>query len=139
MAHAGTPTDLAQKPATSSTGLWQALLAIIAVLAIGAGVVLIGTTMATSRNAAPAADGGYTQIETLRGGTTFAAADNSYTQVEKNRGGALTTVGSSVTQGEKGFGGMLSGGAAAPTTVQGTAPDYSPGRILGHRGAMIDQ
>ena len=83
MAHAGTPTDLAQKPATSTNGLWQPLLAVIVILAIGVGMALVASAVATSRSvAAPAADGGYTQVETLRGGTTFAAAP----RIEAQRG-----------------------------------------------------
>jgi hypothetical protein len=139
MAHAGTPTDLAKQPATSSTnGLWQALLAGIVILAIGAGMAFVISTAASSKITAPAVDHRLDGIEAQRGAATLSVAavkpdrrfdelivgqagpfsDGSYSQVEANRGGAFT---------------------APTTTVSGTAPDYGNGRIQGHRGAMTSQ
>jgi len=153
MAHAGTPTDLAKQPATSTTsGLWKALLAVIVVLAIGVGIAVMASAVASSRGAAAPAAGH--RIEAQRGPTTAAAAlvyveDGSYTQVETNRGGAFMSVDNSYTQVENNRGGALTErGATEPdcspcanqgaTKLQG-APNIGPGRIVGHRGAMIDQ
>ena len=138
MAHAGNPTGLAQQPATSANGLWQALLAIIAVLALGAGMVLIGTTIAAPKSAVAPADS-YTQIETQRGGMTLAAGSTS-TQAQRGPSTAAaaqilvntqrgpTTAAAALVyvedvsslQAEKNRGGFTSSG-------QGFAPDYSPG------------
>ncbi len=87
MAHAGTPTDLAKQPATSTTnGLWQALLAVIMILAVGAGVVVISSNLAANKGApAPAADHRLDQIEAQRGTVSMAgapSADGSYDQIE---------------------------------------------------------
>jgi hypothetical protein len=149
MAHAGTPTDLAKQPATSANGPWQALLAVIVILAIGVGMALIASTVATSRGiTAPAADGSYNEVEALRGGTTLAAADSSYTQVEKNRGGAFAAPRIEAQRGPSTASAALIyvGTQRGPTTaagalvyVQGTAPDNGPGRIVGHKGGMVDQ
>jgi len=138
MAHAGTPTDLAQQPATSTTnGLWQALLAVIVILAIGAGVVMISSSFAAAKGSpAPAADHRLDQIETQRGMFSNAAPradrrfdeliigatpfqNESYSQVENNRGGAPTT-GSSATK-------------------LGGTPVNSYDKVPGHRDALIGQ
>jgi uncharacterized protein (DUF2062 family) len=55
MAHAGTPTDLSQQPATSSVNrLWQAAIAAILVVALAAGIVAAATTLAAKPTAVPA-------------------------------------------------------------------------------------
>jgi hypothetical protein len=109
MAHAGTPTDLATQPATSSS-LWKPFLGAIAILAIGLSVAL-GASFLSRTSGVPAADRGYDAIEKSRGalalsGTTVdtaaiakaaeargrgmsnVAADTSYDAVENLR--ALT-------------------------------------------------
>src|SRR3954466_9640205 len=111
MAHAGTPTDLAKQPATSSTnGLWQALLAATVALALVAGMVFVATNLAAKSSVAPATQlndriapqpGPATppapqlnaRIAPQRGPTTAAAAqiyvaDGSYDQIEAQRGAA---------------------------------------------------
>ena len=90
MAHAGTPSDLAPRPAISAPsghpGLWQALLVVI----VTAAVVLAATFVFASKTTtkAPAVDRGYDQIETLRGTANFSAAagDRSYDAIESMRG-----------------------------------------------------
>lgn len=90
MAHAGTPGDLATRPAISAPGgnkgLWQALLAVVVTAAIVMATAFIITSKATVGS--PAADRSYDQVETLRGGATFAAAsgDRSYDAIEQMRG-----------------------------------------------------
>ena len=83
MAHAGTPTDLAQQPATSTNGLWQALLAAIVLMAVVAGSVFIGTNVARIGSAVPAAEH---RIEAQRGPTTAAAAQIYVKRIEAQRG-----------------------------------------------------
>ena len=78
MAHAGTPTDLAKQPATSTTnGLWQALLVAVVLVALVAGMVIVGTSLAAkgavSPAAIPAADHSYDQIEAHRGTVTLSS------------------------------------------------------------------
>ena len=107
MAQAGTPTVQANQPAaTSFNGLWQALLAVIAIVALGAAVIVVSNMAAANRaSAVPTVDHRLDQIEAQKGTASFAgpkadrrfdelmlapAADSSYTQVEANRGGALT-------------------------------------------------
>jgi len=89
MAHAGTPSDLATRPAVSApggrTGMWQALLVVIVTAAI---VMTTAFIIASKATTAPAADRSYDQIETLRGGANFSAAsgDHSYDTIEQIRG-----------------------------------------------------
>ena len=76
MAHAGTPTDLAKQPATSTVnGPWQALLVAIVLVALVAGMVIVGTSLAAKNTgspaAIPAADHSYDQIEAQRGTVTL--------------------------------------------------------------------
>ena len=114
MAHAGTPTDLAKQPATSTTnGLWQVLLAGIVILALAVGMVLVAANVAAPKSvAAPAADHRLDQVERQFAATGLVADDGSYTLVETNRGGALT------------------GGS------QGSTPATDPGRTPGHFGGQ---
>jgi hypothetical protein len=90
MAQAGTPSDLATRPAVSApggrTGMWQALLVVIVAAAIIMATSFIIASRATT--AGPAADRSYDQIETLRGGANFSAAagDHSYDSIEQIRG-----------------------------------------------------
>ncbi len=90
MAHAGTPRDLATRPATSGSsghaGIWQALL----VVAITVAVVL-GTSFVVGSKAStgtPLTDRSYDQIESQRGAANFSvlAGDRSYDQIESQRG-----------------------------------------------------
>ena len=89
MAHAGTPSDLATRPAVSApggrTGMWQALLVVLVTAAI---VMTTAFIIASKATTAPAADRSYDQIETLRGGANFSAAagDHSYDSIEQIRG-----------------------------------------------------
>jgi hypothetical protein len=87
MAFAGTPTGLAQQAGTSHP--WKALLAAIAVLAVGLAMV-IAVLFVNSQAIAPAVDTSYNQIEAQRGARTFGAAavDRSQDQIEAQRGAA---------------------------------------------------
>jgi hypothetical protein len=70
MAHAGSTTDLAGQPAASHSTL-KALLSLVAILAIGIGMIIAVPLLAGAKTTtAPAADS-YTQIETQRGATTL--------------------------------------------------------------------
>ena len=135
MAHAGTPTGLAQRPATSTiNGLWQALLAAVVLFALVAGTVFVGTNLAAKGSVVPAEDRSYDQIEGARGGTILAPADSSYDRVEQSRNGTSLTPGvhyPDVTYDQNEL--------TAPTRISGTAPYSHPGLVKGHRGAMIDQ
>ena len=138
MAHAGTPTDLAKQPATSTiNGLWQALLVAVALVALVAGTIIVGTSLAAKGavNPAviPAADHSYDQIEAHRGAILLAPAANSYNQVEQSRNGTSLVPGvhyPDVSYDQN---------KPAPSRVSGTAPYNHPGLVKGHRGAMIDQ
>lgn len=90
MAHAGTPTDLAKQPATSSSsgqvGPWKALLTAIIILAIGLVMAMAVSFIAANRAiGVPAVDRSYDQIETQRGATTLSgvSVDRNLDQVEK--------------------------------------------------------
>ena len=73
MAHAGTPTDLAKQPATSTNGLWQALLVVIVLIA------LVASRVAAPKSvAAPAADHSFDQIEAQRGAATMTLSTDAY-------------------------------------------------------------
>ena len=91
MAHAGTPSDLATRPAISGPGrpssLWLALLAVTITAAIVIATTFIVASKATTGG--PAADRGYDQIENLRGGANFSAAsaDRSYDAIEQTARG----------------------------------------------------
>jgi hypothetical protein len=153
MAHAGTPTDLAKQPATSTiNGLWQAVLAAVVFFALVAGMVFVATNLAAKGSAVPAADHRYDQIEGTRGAILMAPADNSYNQVEQARNGfSLVPTANSSNQVEQARNGnslvpavhypdvSYEQNTLAPTKVSGTAPYAHPGLVKGHRGAMIDQ
>jgi hypothetical protein len=123
MAQAGTPTVQANQPATSSfNGLWQALLAMIAVLALGAAVIVVSNIAAANRaSAVPTVDHRLDTIEGQKGAISFAGpkadrrfdelmlADSSYNAVEQSRGAALA-----------GTARALNG--TGPTSVSGTDP-----------------
>ena len=134
MAHAGTPTDLAKQPATSTiNGLWQALLVAVALVALVAGMVFVATNLAAKGSVVPAADHSYDQIEAHRGAILLAPAANSYNQVEQSRNGTSLVPGvhyPDVSYDQN---------KPAPSRVSGTAPYNHPGLVTGHRGAMIDQ
>lgn len=67
MAHAGTPTNLTNRPATSNTDrLWQAFIAAILVVALAAGAVAITANLAAKTSIVPAAEHGG-QIQTGAG------------------------------------------------------------------------
>jgi hypothetical protein len=87
MAHAGTPSDLATRPAISGPsghrGLWQALLVVI----VTAAVVIATSFIVASKATTGPADRSYDQIENQRGAANFSvAADRSYDAIEKMRG-----------------------------------------------------
>src|SRR4051812_17892292 len=129
MAYAGTQGNLAKQPATSTNGLLQAVLAAVVLFALVAGMVFVGTSIASKASVVPAADRGYDQIEAQRGATNFAAvkADRRFDELILAPADHYPDVSyDQVT-------------LSAPTKISGTAPDNRPGRIVGHRGAMIDQ
>jgi hypothetical protein len=67
MAHAGTPTNLAQQPSASAiTTLWQAVIAAILVLALTAGVIAVSANLAAKSPAVPATNPTY-QIQSQPG------------------------------------------------------------------------
>jgi len=67
MAHAGTPTNLAQQPSTSTINvLWQAFLAAILVVALAAGVIAVSANLAAKTPAVPATHSTY-QIQSQPG------------------------------------------------------------------------
>jgi hypothetical protein len=71
MAHAGTPSDLATKPAASGS-TWKSLLSLVVILAIGIGIVIAVPLITGGRTStAPAVDRGYDQIENARGAATL--------------------------------------------------------------------
>jgi hypothetical protein len=83
MAHAGTPTDLAKQPATSTTnGPWQAVLVAIALVAVVAVAAFVGTSLAAkgavSPAAIPAANHSLDQIEAQRGAATMTLSTDAY-------------------------------------------------------------
>ena len=134
MAHAGTPTDLAQRPATSTTnGLWQALLAAVVLFALVVGIVVVGTNLAAKGSAVPAEDRSYDQIEAQRGATILTQEDRSYDRIEQLRGGAILAP--AVHYPDVSY----DQNRLSARTISGIAPDNGPRRIQGHRGAMIDQ
>lgn len=95
MAHAGTPTDLAKQPATStstSQGPWKALLAGIVVVTMAVGLVLATSFIAGANkaNVAPA-DHSYDQIEAQRGAAGL-SADHSHDYLDLERGGVTLSV-----------------------------------------------
>jgi hypothetical protein len=116
MAHAGTPTDLAKQPETS-TSFWKPFLSAIVILALGVSVAIAASFLNQASNA-PAVDRGYDAIEKTRGALSLSggivssdaiqkaaaakaramsgvAADTSYEAVEKARG-AATLSGTSI-------------------------------------------
>ena len=89
MAHAGTPSDLATRPAISAPsghpGLWQGLMVVIAIAAVVLATSFVVASKATTK--ATAVDRSQDQIETLRGAANFSAAgDRSYDAIESMRG-----------------------------------------------------
>ena len=67
MAHAGTPTNLTDRPATSAIkGFWQAIIAAILILVLAAGVVAVTFNLAGKTSAVPTTDHGY-QIQSVGG------------------------------------------------------------------------
>jgi hypothetical protein len=149
MAQAGTPSDLATRPAISApsgrTGMWQALLAVIVTAAIVMATAFIISSRATT--VGPAADHSYDQIETLRGGANFsaAAADHSYDTIEHIRG-TLPMV-DPASDDFQTLRGTMRGGALVkslvvgqslnvkdPGTLRRTAPGTAPsGTTVDHR------
>jgi hypothetical protein len=130
MAYAGTPGNLAKQPAAStSNGLLQAVLAAVVLFALVAGMVFVGTSIASKASVVPAADRGYDQIEAQRGATNFAAvkADRRFDEL---------ILAPAVHYPDVSYDQVT---LSAPTKISGTAPVNRPGRIVGHRGAMIDQ
>ena len=129
MAHAGTPTDLAKQPATSTTnGLWQGLAAAIVLLALVAGMVAVTTSLSAAgkTTAVPAADRSYDQIENQRGTAIFSGLveDRGYDQIENLRGGTVATGLANDRSYDK---------------IQSERGQVDPRRIVGHHGAMVNQ
>ncbi|MFL5643667.1 MAG: hypothetical protein ACJ77V_03890 [Chloroflexota bacterium] len=138
MAHAGTPTDLAKQPATSTVnGLGQALLLAVMLVAFVAAIVFVATNIAAKGSTVPATGRSDAQVEAQRDATLSAAAKavsgRTDDEIEQIRGAALnpTVHYPDVTYDQVKL--------SSPTKISGTAPDNRPGRIKGHRGAMIDQ
>ena len=138
MAYAGTPTGLAKQPATSTlNGLWQAFLIMVVLFALAAATALVGTNLAAkgSGAAVPLPAQRDDQTDPAGGGIFLAPADSStYNAVEQARNG--TSLVPAVHYPDVSYDQVKL--APAPT-VSGTAPDNHPGRVKGHRGAMIDQ
>ena len=63
MAQAGTPTNLVKQPTTTMTGIWQAVVAAVLVLAMAAGIVAINANL-TKASVIPAAEHGI-QVQTV--------------------------------------------------------------------------
>ena len=144
MAHAGTPSDLATRPAISAPngrkGMWQALLVVIVAAAIVMATSFIIASKATTGG--PAADRSYDQIETLRGAANFSAAagDHSYDTIERIRGTVpLVDPASDDFQTLRGTmrGGTLMTSlpkAVDPGTLRRTAPKTATGgTVVDHR------
>ena len=125
MAHAGTPTDLAQQPATSTSGLWKTAAAAIAVLALVVGMVIVTSSLvaASKSSVLPAADHRYDQIEDQRGPASLSFSDKSYDQIESQRG-AVATSGLTLDRSQD-----------RPVVQRNAVSD----KTVGHRGAMIYQ
>ena len=129
MAHAGTPTDLAQQPATSTSGLWKTAAAAIVLLALVVGMVIVTSSLvaASKSSVLPAADHRYDQIENLaanmRGTTPALTTDRSYDQIESQRG-AVAASGLTLDRSQD-----------RPVVQRNAVSD----KIVGHRGAMIGQ
>jgi hypothetical protein len=165
MAHAGTPTDLAKQPATSSS-IWQSLFSAVVILAIG--VALATAALFLSRaTTAPAIDRGYDAIEAQRGAVTLSgvtadtaaiqaaaaakaramsgvAADTSYNAVEKLRALSGVTVDTSYDAVEKlralsgvnvDTDAIAQAAAAKARAMSGVAVDPTYGMDLTPRGA----
>lgn len=132
MAHAGTPTDLAKQPATSTTnGLWQTAAAAIVLLALVVGMVIVTSSLVASRaSVAPAVDHRYDQIENLaanmRGGAAPARTteDRSYDQIENQRGGVILNGLANDRSFDK---------------IQSERGSVGLDKVVGHRGAMISE
>ena len=104
MAHAGTPTDLAKQPATSTpNGLWQALLVAVVLVALVAGMVIVGTSLAARGAVSPAA---------------IPAANHSYDQIEAQRGTATLSM-------DEYLNGILDRAHAAPFAAGAVTPQVS--------------
>ncbi len=128
MAHAGTPTDLAQQPATSTTnGLWQTAAAAIVLLALVVGMVIVTSSLLASKaSIAPAADHRYDQIENQRGAADFGpfAEDRSYDQIENQRGAFVVDGLANDRSYDK---------------IQSERGTVDLGKVVGHKGAMATQ
>lgn len=131
MAHAGTPTDLAKQPATSTTnGLWQTAAAAIVLLALVVGMVIVTSNLlaASKSSVAPAFDHRYDQVDNLaanmRGAAASGLTDRSYDQIENQRS-IVTTYG---LTNDRSF-----------DKIQSERGAVGPNKVVGHRGAMISQ
>ena len=131
MAHAGTPTDLAKQPATSTTNaLWQTAAAAIVLLALVVGMVIVASSLlaASKSSVAPAFDHRYDQVDNLaanmRGAAPALTTDRSYDAIENQR---------SIVQvyglaNDRSF-----------DKIQSERGAVAPDKIVGHRGALIRQ
>ena len=137
MAHAGTPTDLAKQPATSTiNGLWQALLVAVALVALVAGTIIVGTSLAAKGavNPAviPAADHRYDQIEAHRGAVTL-STDNSINSVFDNAHAAPYVAGPALSTDEY-LNNILDRAHATPFAVSTVTPQVSATSGTFHSG-----
>jgi hypothetical protein len=130
MAHAGTPTDLAKQPATSTNGLWQTAAAAIVLLALVVGMIIVTSSLlaASKSSVAPAFDHRYDQVDNLaanmRGAAPALTTDRSYDAIENQRSfvqvyGLTNDRSFDKIQSESGAAGL--------------------DKVVGHRGAMILQ
>jgi hypothetical protein len=138
MAYAGTPGNVAKQPAASTTnGLLQALLAAVVLLALVAGTVFVATSLASKGSVVRTTGRSDAQIEAQRDATLLAGtrpvSGRSDDEIEQIRGAILNPA---VHYPDVTYDQVT---LSAPTKISGTAPDNKPGRIVGHRGAMIDQ
>jgi hypothetical protein len=85
----GATIDLPKQPAIKQTGFGPAFAGATIVLVIGLLAMSAWLVGSNVTSLSSAADRSYTDIETLRNGTTLSASDTSLTKVESIRGGAM--------------------------------------------------
>lgn len=124
MAHAGTPTGLAQQPAASSS-LWKSLFGLVVILAIGIAMVIAVPVITGGRaTTAPAVDRSYDQIENARGAATLSGVTSSNAvekaAAAKARAMSGVPVDNSTTSVENARAKALSGTTIDPTTFDRT-------------------
>jgi hypothetical protein len=129
MAHAGTPTDLAKQPATSSS-LWKPLLTAIVILAIGFGMAMATSFIIGNRSTNLPVDRSYDQIETQRGATTLSGvAVDTNNAVEKAAAAKARAMSGVPAVVDKSYDAVENARGVAPlsgTTIDPTTFDLTP-------------